>query len=127
MRFKRDSKEKALSKIDVGTFDFQDIGIAADEKDRQNQLNEKKRSILIEMGITEKSAREISENYGLLSPIYKENARDGCALCPQAIAKEREKWFSENPHVISKILEMQKTAEIERPGIFPLRNHQNFL
>lgn len=125
--FKRDSKEKALNQLDVGAYDYQDIGIAVDEKDRQAQLDNTKRSILVEMGLTEEDARKLCEDVGALSPIYNTTTRDGCALCPHAKAPEREQWLSENPHVVPIILEMQRIAAIERPGQFPLRSHKNFI
>lgn len=125
--FKRDSKERAIARLDCGVFDYQDIGIAFDEKDRQSQLSENKRSILVEMSITEHDALEICQRYGMLSPIYSRTGRDGCALCPNASKRERDLWLSENPHVVSKLIDMQCVASIERPGMFPLRNHQNFI
>lgn len=45
-KFKNFSKERALHRCDVGQYDYEDIGIAYDEKLRQKQLNEKVRSIL---------------------------------------------------------------------------------
>lgn len=125
--FKRDSKEKALDQLDVGPYDYQDIGIAFDEKDRQAQLDNTRRSILVEMGLTEEDARKLCEDVSALSPIYNTTTRDGCALCPHAKAAEREQWLSENPHVIPAILEMQRIAAVERPGQYPLRNHKNFI
>lgn len=125
--FKRDSKVKALDRCDCGHFDYRDVGIAYDEKDRQAQLSESRRSILVEMRITEKEAFEICRLNGMLSPIYNRTGRDGCALCPNAKKSERVKWLNENPHVVSKLLEMQHVASIERPGMYPLRNCQNFI
>lgn len=125
--FKRDSKVRALDRLDCGVCDYQDIGIAYDEKDRQSQLSENRRSILVEMHITEKDALEICRRYGMLSPIYARTGRDGCALCPNASKTEREAWLSENPHAVTKLMEMQRVASIERPGIYPLRNCRNFI
>lgn len=125
--FKRDSKLKAIDRLDCGVYDYQDIGIAYDEKDRQSQLSENKRSLLVEMRITEKDAFEICRRNGMLSPIYDRTGRDGCALCPHASKTERDLWLSENPHVVSSLIDMQRVASVERPGQFPLRNHQNFI
>lgn len=125
--FKRDSKEKALNSINVGNYDYQDIGIAADEVDRHGQLNNEKRSILVEMGYTEKDAKILCKEKGCLSPIYETTGRDGCALCPHAKESERLQWMQEYPQVGPVILEMQRVAAIERPGMFPLRKHQNFI
>lgn len=125
--FKRDSKVKALSCLDVGQYDYEDVGIAYDEVDRQCQLSVEKRSILVEKRLTEKDALELCKEHGCLSPIYSTTGRDGCALCPNAKKAEREKWLQENPNVISVLLEMQRVAAIERPGQFPLRGLKNFI
>lgn len=125
--FKVYSKIKALKYCDVGYFDYKDIGIASDEIKRHSQLSEVKRSILVEMNITEEEAKQICIKNGLLSPLYTSFKRDGCALCPHAKAEVRQQWFFENPNAKEKILQMQKVAAIERPGQFPLRNKRNFL
>lgn len=89
--FKRDSKLKALAKCDVGFYDYEDIGIAVDEIDRHKQLTDKKRSILCEEDITEDMAKEFVLKRDLLSPHYGRANRDGCALCPNAKKRERER------------------------------------
>lgn len=57
------------------------IGIAADEPNRFHNLTERKRSPLVEFGITEPMAREMAESLDLLSPIYTQSARGGCWFC----------------------------------------------
>lgn len=57
------------------------IGIAADEPSRFHNLNERKRSPLVEAGWTEAMCREWCEENGLLSPIYTDSARGGCWFC----------------------------------------------
>ena len=88
--FKRDSKLKALANLDIGYYDYEDIGIAADEVDRHAQLSDKKRSILCELGITEDDALVRCLDRDILSPHYDYNERDGCSLCPNAKIAERE-------------------------------------
>ena len=78
--FKRDSKLKALTEMDIGAYDYEDIGIAHDENRRKSQLNEKKRSILDEMGFTENDALFICAEHKILSPIYVTGKRDGCII-----------------------------------------------
>lgn len=78
--FARDSKIKSLERVAVNGYDYQDIGIAADEVRRLGQLNKYKRSILAENNITEAQARVICKKYGLLSPVYERLTRDGCVL-----------------------------------------------
>ena len=57
------------------------IGIAADEPNRFHNLTDRKRSPLVEYGITEAQARKICEELDLLSPIYTQSARGGCWFC----------------------------------------------
>ena len=57
------------------------IGIAADEPNRFHNLTDRKRSPLVEHGITEAEARKICEELDLLSPIYTQSARGGCWFC----------------------------------------------
>jgi len=125
--FNRDSKSKALSLCDVGYFDYEDIGIAADEKHRLSQLNVHKRSILNELGITEPMAKLEVSSRGLLSPHYCDYSRDGCALCPNATPREREQWFSDYPEAVPILENLQEIVKKERPGQYPLRNHEWFL
>ena len=125
--FKRDSKLKALSEINIGRFDYEDIGIAADETRRQSQLNDKKRSILCEMGISEQMAIEYCKEHNILSPHYDTHKRDGCTLCPHAKATERKRWFEQYPEAIPIVLELQELVKRERPDQTPLRGHKWFI
>lgn len=68
--FKTYSKTKALSQCDVGEYDYEDIGIAFDEIARQKQLNDRKRSILCELEMTEENAKQHVLKYDMLSPHY---------------------------------------------------------
>lgn len=126
-KFKNFSKERALDKCDVGYYDYEDIGIAYDEKKRQSQLNEKLRSTLVENRITEEQAAEICKRYDLLSPLYQHYKRDGCTLCPNAPKREREQWFREFPEVVPILKELQDKVRAEKPEQSPLRNHEWFL
>lgn len=58
------------------------IGIAADEPARHGQLSERKRSALVEFGITESDAMDICKKLGWVSPTYLHAGRDGCWFCP---------------------------------------------
>ena len=127
--FKRDSKEKAIKDCKVGIYDFEGIGICADEKQRQKQLNDKKRSILTEIGMTQLDTKKYCEDNGLLSPHYsnKWQKRDGCALCPHASEKERSEWFKDYPQAIPIVIELQELVKKERPEQTPLRGHKWFI
>lgn len=57
------------------------IGIAADEPARFHNLNDTKKSPLVEAGWTESDCRTWCERHGLLSPIYTTENRGGCWFC----------------------------------------------
>lgn len=104
--FKCHSKIPALDSVKC-EFDYEDIGIAVDEVERQAQLNDKKRSILVEEGYTEEDAFNYCRDNGLLSPHYGKLRRDGCAICPNAPKQERQEWFRLYPEAIPIMLKMQ--------------------
>ncbi len=114
-------KIKALNKVDVGHYDYMDIAIAFDETDRRGQLNDRKRSILVEQQITEAEARYICKQHGLLSPHYATNSRDGCALCPHARPSERNQWFADYPAAREIVKHLQERVKEEYPEDVPLR------
>lgn len=125
--FKRDSKEKALKSVDVGTYDYEDIAIAYDEVKRHPQLNDTKRSILVEKKITEQMAKIGCIAHGILSPHYDFLNRDGCTLCPNAAARERRLWFDDYPEAFAVVLDLQEFVRRERPDRSPLRNYRWFI
>lgn len=57
------------------------VGIAADEPKRFHNLNDMKRSPLVEAGWTEAICRDWCEQNNLLSPIYTSSLRGGCWFC----------------------------------------------
>lgn len=123
--FKRDSKLKALNSVDVGYYDYEDVGIAYDEFLRHSQLTNKKRSILVEDQITESFAKEMVRKRGLLSPTYLYSNRDGCVVCPNAKRSEIEKWLNDYPEAVTIMKNLQETVQRERPDCFPLRGYNN--
>ena len=130
--FKRDGKIKACENCDVGYYDYESIGIAADEVKRGGQLNENKRSILWELGITEPEAMKFCLEHNILSPHYnydfgKKNKRDGCALCPHAKEIERELYFRDYPEAIPIVVELQNIVKELRPERAPLRGYKWFI
>lgn len=72
-------KTGILKKIERDNTSY--IGIAADEQNRFHNLTDRKRSPLVEWGVTEAEARKICEGLNLLSPIYTQAARGGCWFC----------------------------------------------
>lgn len=96
--FRDRSKIPALNRFDVGNYDYLDIGIAFDEIDRQSQLTAAKRSILVELRITERQARQICIDNNLLSPVYYgRDTRDGCAICPYAPPERLQDYVDAYP------------------------------
>lgn len=125
--FKRDSKVKALNTVDIGEYDYTDIGIAYDETSRHGQLTESLRSILVEKEVTEPQARERCEIEGFLSPQYILGKRDGCVLCVNAKEWEREQWFKDYPQAREKVIELQNIVKEQRPDRPPLRGYKYFI
>lgn len=125
--FKRDSKVKALATADVGPYDYEVVGIAADETARHAQLKGSIRSTLYEQGITEKDATEFCRSMGLLSPHYDTRNRDGCALCPFANEEERHQWFQDYPEAVPILVDLQNFVRQERADNTPLRGHKWFI
>lgn len=128
--FRRDSKIKAVSECNVGEFDYLDLAIAYDEKDRQGQLNDKVRSILVEEKITEKQAKKFCLEKNAYSPHYKYSKRDGCALCVNAKSIERRIWLNDYPQAYDKLLELQnklKPLLVGRKNEYPLREYKHFI
>ena len=74
-------KMAALNKARSASKGIQYLGIAADEPNRFHNLNETKRSPLVQAGWTEAKCREWCEQNDLLSPIYTTAARGGCWFC----------------------------------------------
>lgn len=125
--FKRDSKLKAVSDCDVGEYDYEDIGIAYDEVDRHAQLNDKKRSILCELKITESEAMSFCIDKNAVSPNYATKRRDGCTLCPQAKENERQEWYKDYPQAVPLLMELQRIINENRKDRKPLRNNKWFI
>lgn len=105
------SKIKALESF-ICKYDYLDIGIAYDEVKRQNQLNDIKRSILVEKEITEEKARMLCEFYDLLSPIYKYKKRDGCLFCPNAKSSDIGKLITDYPKAREILINLDKDSEL---------------
>lgn len=106
--FRDRSKRYALDNINIGDFDYTDIGIAVDETRRLSQLSYEKRSILADEGYSEKKAKELCRAYGLLSPVYESGNRDGCVICPNANDQRLKEWAQDYPQGKQILLEIEK-------------------
>lgn len=84
----RDMKSKAVNKFFAkyrGQDYIQYVGIAIDEPKRLENLHKRKRqvSLLEQFDYTEEMAYQLCEEYGLLSPIYKNSKRGGVLVLPE--------------------------------------------
>lgn len=84
------------------------IGIAADEPARHAQLNERKRSALVEYGITEAQAMEICKELGWVSPTYIHSGRDGCWFCPCQGVDQLRRLYNEFPEYWRMMMEWDR-------------------
>jgi hypothetical protein len=125
--FKRDSKIKACNECDVGYYDYESLGIAWDEKSRHNQLNDKRRSILVEEKYTQTDCALLCLDHDCYSPVYDNQKRDGCALCFNAKADERKRWFLDYPEAFNILLHLQDVVRAEKPDLYPLRDYKWFI
>lgn len=127
--FKGYSKVAACKKADkvIGYYDYESIGIAYDEYKRHGQLNEKKRSILVEKRFFESDCARFCYSQNLLSPHYEYDVRDGCSLCPNASCSRRNLWFSDYPEAIPLLVELQNIVKQRNPKKYPLRGKQWFI
>lgn len=87
------------------------VGIAADEPDRQGQLNERKRSALVEYGITEAQAMKICEGLGWVSPTYLHARRDGCWFCPYQGLDQLRRLYNEFPEYWDLMMQWDKDTK----------------
>lgn len=91
-------KQEPIKKYFDGLDCVEWVGIAADERKRHDQLNERKRSALVKYGITEAQAMEICKGLGWVSPAYLHSGRDGCWFCPcQGLGSLRRLYEGEVP------------------------------
>lgn len=74
-------KLTALQQMNISSQDIQYLGIASDEPNRFHNLNDTKKSPLVEAGWDEAYCRKWCEENDLLSPIYITATRGGCWFC----------------------------------------------
>ena len=98
--------EKFLKTLDFEYDEY--IGIAIDEPDRLQRLNEKpgKISLLEQFGYTEAMATEKCNQYKLYSPIYSFAGRNGCWFCPNQSIEEFAHLKTNHPDLWGELREM---------------------
>lgn len=95
------------------------IGIASDEPTRFHNLNDKKRSPLVEAGWTEEMCRKWCEENDLLSPIYTTATRGGCWFCPNQGIDQLRLLRKNHPDLWSLLLKW----DIDSPVSFKPDGH----
>lgn len=90
------------------------MGLCADEPKRLASMRSKPGafSILEQFGYTERMARELCEEYGLLSPAYKFSDRQGCFACPNARIEELEYIKHNHPDVWRQFVALEGVSRI---------------
>ena len=103
-------KVKAIKQAEeITENDITYIGIAYDETERYNRLCiGNKKSILFETKTTEKMAMELCNKYNLLSPIYKNQQRDGCWFCNQMSIASSAYIKNNYPDLVEELIKLEK-------------------
>ena len=111
-------KQSTIKRIDRDhKRDTHILGICSDETERiERMVKRGQRSILSENGFTQEDARRICEEYGLLSPIYRKNSRDGCWFCPNASIKHYARLKTERQELYSELEKMSKDKNLVSYG-----------
>lgn len=95
------------------------VGIAADETTRLARMADSefgkgvnKTSLLAKYGYTEAMARAKCEEYGLLSPIYKTDTRNGCWFCPNCSIKQFSRFRKAHPDLWDELVKLSHTPNL---------------
>lgn len=104
-------KQEPIKKYFAGKDYVEWIGIAADEIERHGQLNERKRSALVEYNITEAEAMEICQRLNWVSPTYLHSGRDGCWFCPCQGTAPLRRLYNEFPEYWQLMMEWDKDTK----------------
>lgn len=108
---KRDCKLKPITEFYSSIKDdyTQYVGIAMDEPSRLESMHNdcSKVSLLEKYHLSEYDARMLCDEYGLLSPIYKQTNRNGCWFCPNAKLCEHQKIKEKYPDVWNSFIALE--------------------
>ena len=110
---KRDLKVRPMESFLKGLGEpyIQYLGITADEPRRLEAIKAEdgKRSILAELGYTERDCWDLCRQYDLLSPVYRYSCRQGCWMCSHARIEEQKQV---PPDVWKRFVDLEKTPNI---------------
>lgn len=105
-----DQKQKTIASVNTKG-EYEMIGYAADETQRLHRLDDKRQSIMLELGIRENDTYSICRKYNLLSPLYDLGiTRDGCFFCPNVKQNEINLVVNSRPDLYNEIVEMIETT-----------------
>lgn len=94
------------------------IGIAIDEPRRLERLEGTNGiSLLGKYNYTEEMARQLCEEYNLLSPIYDFSSRNGCWFCPNARPAELRHLYQKHRELVEKLIELEHAENLQPRGI----------
>ena len=90
------------------------VGICIDEPKRLGSLHKDNQqiSLLEKYGYNEKMAKELCENFGLLSPAYKFSKRQGCWFCPNAKLAEHKEIKETMPSVWEEFVNLENEKNL---------------
>lgn len=94
------------------------IGIAIDEQSRLERMHvhKDKVSLLEKYNYTEQMAKELCQQYGLLSPLYSSSHRGGCWFCPNGSVKSFAKLRKDFPHLWAELEVLSNEKDVVRKG-----------
>jgi hypothetical protein len=109
---KRDCKERPIKEFlkNLNDKNIQYVGICSDEPKRLESLHKlnNRVSLLEKYDYTEDMARQLCEEYGLLSPCYELSKRGGCWFCPNAKFEEHKELRRVNPSLWKEFISLEK-------------------
>lgn len=114
---KRDLKLKPIQQFyqSLGEEPYiQYVGLCIDEPERLTSMHKDstKISLLEKYQYTEQMAKELCEEYGLLSPVYELSKRGGCWFCPHAKLEEHKYIFKNYPDVWSSFVALEDEPDL---------------
>lgn len=89
------------------------VGIAQDEPKRLGTFDQKRKvSLLVKYGYSEAMAIEKCKQYGLLSPLYELEKRNGCWFCPNGNDERFKRLYTKYPHLWKALEELSKESNL---------------